>query len=131
MPGTNNFEAIANNFKPALSQIVRKAALDIQAQAQQNAPVDTGFLKNSIYTVTSQDSTYGNAGTPPGDATMLPEVAAPEDETTAYVAVGASYGIYQEMGTRFQPAQPFLGPAVETVSQSFDAIMQKLESLLQ
>ena len=130
MTGFNRFPEIVVKFGPAVSQIVRKSAFDVQAQAAGAAPVDTGFLRNSIYTVTSTDSSYGGAGTPPKDAYLLPEVAKPEDAYTAHVAVGANYGIYLEMGTRFMPAQPYFYPAVDSVEPSFLDAMSKLEDSL-
>lgn len=127
----NHFPEIAAKFGPALSQSVRKIALDVQAQAAAACPVDTGFLRASIYTVTQGSSDYGQAGTPPGDSYLMPEVATPGDAYTAYVAVGANYGVYQELGTRFQPAQPYFYPAVETGLASLEAVMAKFESQLE
>lgn len=126
----NHFGDIANNLKPVLSQIVRKTAFDLQATAASNAPVDTGFLRNSIYTVTSQDSTYGGAGSPPGDSYLLPEVDTPPDDLTAYVAVGANYGVYVNYGTRYMTAQPFWEPAIDAVTPEFEAALSAIESKL-
>lgn len=126
--GFNHFPQVAAALHKALSQTVRKVALDLQASAASNAPVNTGFLRSSIYTVTATDSTYGQAGTPPGDSYLLPEAQKPEDDLTAYVAVGANYGIYLEMGTRFQPAQPFFYPAVEEAKVEFQAALDKIET---
>lgn len=126
----NHFPQIAEAFKPAIQQVVKKAAFDVQAAAQSNAPVDTGFLRNSIYVKTSDSSTYGQgAGSPPKDSYLLPEGEVPDD-TTAYIAVGANYGIYPELGTRFMPAQPYLAPAVEQVRPKFEAAASALESAI-
>lgn len=131
----NRFPQIADNLKPVLSKVVRKTAFDLQAMAAANSPTDTGFLKSSIYVKTSQDSTYGEAGSPPGDSYLLPEVEEPPDELTAYVAVGANYGIFVELGhhTRsgsYVPAQPYLAPAVDAVQPSFEAALGAIESQL-
>ena len=61
--------------------------------AKFHAPVDTGNLRRSITHDVSRDlrgwfARYG---------------------TNVY------YGIYQELGTRFHPAHPFLRPAMQTV----------------
>lgn len=130
MDGFNRFPELAAQFGPVLSQMVRKAAFDLQAQAASRAPVDTGFLRNSIYTVTARNSTYGAAGAPSGDSYLLPEVAAPDDAYTAYVAVGANYGAFVNYGTRFQPAQPYWEPAVDAVMPSFEEALGLLESKL-
>lgn len=125
----NHFPQIADQLDKALSQAVRKTAFDLQAAAASNAPVDTGYLRNSIYVKTSQDSTYS------GGDKDLPEVESPPDDKTAYVAVGAYYGVYVNYGhhTRsgsFVPAQPFWEPAVDATQASFEAALSAIESQL-
>lgn len=85
-------------------QVVRKTALDIEAQAKLRAPVDTGFLRNSI-----QMNSTG--------------------ELSAEVIVGAEYGLYLEFGTSRMGARPFLNPAVEFARPAFEAAMRKLLKL--
>jgi HK97 gp10 family phage protein len=123
----NHFPKVANALHKALSQTVRKVALDLQASAASKAPVQTGFLRSSIYTVTSTDSTYGQAGSPPGDSYLLPEAAKSEDDLTAHVAVGANYGVYVELGTRHMAAQPYFYPAVEEAKASFQEALNAIE----
>lgn len=86
------------------SQVVRKSALDVEAQAKLRAPVDTGFLRNSIHTEQSSD-------------------------LRAEVIVGAEYGLYIEYGTSRMAAQPFLNPAVEFVRPAFEAACAALLKL--
>jgi len=117
----NNFQKLADALPRVLSQAVKKTALDVQAAAQQKAPVDTGFLKASIYTVTSERSTYKP------DAKALPAVDKPENDQTAYVAVGAAYGAYVEFGVRHAPAQPYFYPALEEGKKSFDQAVAAIE----
>jgi hypothetical protein len=129
--GFNRFPEIVAKFGPACSQIVRKSAFDVQALYAATCPRDTGFMASSAYVVTSQESTYGQGGaTAPKGAYLLPEVAKPEDPYTAHVAVGANYGIYPEMGTRYQAAQPAFYPAVDAVEPSFLDAWHKLEEAL-
>ena len=124
----NHFNELADAFHTAISQTVRKAAFDVQAAAATGAPVDTGFLRNSIYVETATDSTYGQgAGSPPKDSSLVPEVEKPEDDLTAYIGVGASYGVYVEMGTVHMPAHPYLAPAVEQVRPNFEKALSKIE----
>lgn len=110
--------------------VVRATAMAIQAAAQNAAPVDTGALKNSIYTATARSSGYDKAqdkalrANP--QAQVLPEVEPPRDDLTAIVAVGAEYGVYVEMGAEGRPAQPYLGPAAEAARPAFEAAMRRL-----
>jgi HK97 gp10 family phage protein len=122
----NLLPQVAEAFPRAIGQAVRKIAFDIQAQAMADAPVDTGNLKASIYTKTSEGNNYpGNA-----DTNIIDDQVPEADETTAYVAVAASYAIYVEMGTRYAPAQPFLGPAVAKYASTFESVMTKFEDAL-
>lgn len=119
----NKLPKTAAGLHRAVSQAIRKTAFDIQADAASRAPVDTGFLRASIYTVTSRSSNYGKgrASKHGGKANvakgiyqeLLPEIEPPPDDLEAYVAVGASYGLYVEYGTVYMPAQPYFTPAAE------------------
>jgi HK97 gp10 family phage protein len=124
MENFNHFDELATQFQTAISQVVRKSAFDIQASAQSLAPVDTGNMKSSIYTKTIDGDQYPGGGSTDLVDNQVPGV----DETTAYVAVGASYGIYVEMGTTRMPAHPYLAPAVEQVRPGFEAAMGAIES---
>ncbi len=130
MAGFNHFPQVAAALKPQARQAIKKTAFEIQLMAQAACPVDTGFLKNSIYTVTVDGSTYGEAGAPPRDSYLLPEVQL-DDDLTAYVAVGANYGIYVELGTRFMPAQPFFYPAVKRGNDRLDAALSAMAKQLE
>lgn len=120
----NHFSEFSEQLMEALGQVVRKAAFDVQAQAQANAPVDTGNLRNSIYTKTSEGNTY------PGTAStdLIADQAGEADKMTAWVGVAANYGIYQELGSTRTPAQPYLGPAVDSVQGSFESALAAIES---
>ena len=75
-----------------LGKIVELAALEVEAEAKRNCPVDTGRLRNSITT-------------------------AKEGKTTAYVGTNTEYAPYVEFGTHKMRAQPYLRPAAEKVRQ--------------
>lgn len=129
----DHFPELAKGLEIVVSQLVRKAAFDIQALAQASHPYqdDTGFNTSSIYVVTHDESTYGQGvNTPSGGATLLDEVEQPESKTEAIVAVGSSYGLYLEMGTVNMPAFPYLTPAAELVKPEFIAAMTTLERWL-
>ena len=127
----NNWAKVAAALKPACAEVVKETAFDCQdaiaAQISANGQIDTGFMYSSVYNVTADGSTYGQAQTPPGDSYLLPEVEAPPNDQEAYFAVGANYGIFQNYGTRFLPARPFFEPGVERVRPEFDAKVASLE----
>lgn len=104
-PG-QSVQAYIDRKKQQIDLAMNKLANNCQARAQQNAPVDTGFLKNSIHVVKIGDAHY-------------------------QVVVGASYGIFIELGhhTRsgsWVEARPFLLPAFVTTSKQAVAILQAI-----
>lgn len=124
----NNFSKLAAALPAITAQIVRQTALDgqanVKAQIQANDQIETGFMLNSVYTVTSEGSTYQ------GGERALPEVDKPATDQEAYFAVAAEYSVFPNYGTRFQPAKPFWEPGVEKTQQSFDLAMQSIERKL-
>lgn len=125
----NRLPTLPARLRQQASAAVRKAAFDIEANAKQSVPVDTGALKNSIYTVTDQGSTYGQAVGSASSANPHghPVAEAPKPAgISAVVAVGMEYGVYVELGTRKMAARPFLGPAAEVVKPAFLAALAQL-----
>lgn len=106
----NQFPRVRAGMMNVARQAVAKAALDIQAQAQSRAAVDTGFLRSSI-----QARQVG------GNATS--------GSITWRVTVTAEYGVYVEYGTRFMDAQPFFFPAIEEVAPTFLEAMRRISTL--
>ncbi len=88
------------NDLTALRQGLSAAAFYVEGQAKLKAPVDTGFLRNSIQVLRVTDR-------------------------EALIGVGAEYGIYQEMGTRFMSARPFMRPAVENNRERIAEIIRQ------
>lgn len=134
LSGWNLLPQVPGALDRSISKVVRKAAFDIQRIAMQNAPVDLGALKGSIYVVTHKSSTYDAAVNAAESANpqveLLPEVERPANDRTAFVAVGVTYGIYQEFGTTKMPAHPYLTPAAELVRPQYLDAMRSLEGLL-
>ena len=85
-----------------VKKVVTHNGAEMQAKAQQKAPVDTGYLKRSI----GLEFTDGGM--------------------SAEVEPKADYGAYVELGTRKMEAQPYLKPAFEEQSKEFRKDMQKL-----
>lgn len=90
----NNFPRIIRGMEAKAEAFVAKAAMDIEAHAKSNAPVDTGTLKNSIQAIRVGEAHWR-------------------------VVVGVEYGMYVEWGTVNMPAQPFFQPAIMAVSPTF------------
>lgn len=86
----------------AVKRVVKKNGADLQKKAQKNAPVDTGTLKESI----GLDISDGGL--------------------TATSKARAKYAPYQEYGTRFMEAQPYMKPAFNTQKEKFKNDMDKL-----
>jgi len=110
------------------ASLVKKACFDVQAAAQAKCPVLTGYLKSSIYTHTWDSSTYGQGVTGGGPgASLLPDLGKPPNDHTAFIGVGANYGIHIEYGTSRMAAQPYLVPAADEVRPSFQASFARME----
>jgi HK97 gp10 family phage protein len=126
----NNWFKVAAALKPACAEVVRDevffCADAIKTQIQANGQIDTGFMYDSVYAATVNESTYGG-GTPPEDSYRLPEQQ-PENDQQGVVGVAANYGIYQNDGTRFMPARPFFEPGIELGRAHFDVEMATMET---
>lgn len=83
-------EALLKSSSGAVAKEVLQVGLRVERMAKQLAPVDTGRLRASIRT-----ELRGDAQGP-----------------YAVVGTNVHYAIYQEFGTRFMPAHPFLRPAI-------------------
>lgn len=81
---------------------IRKSAHDLQARAQQLAPVDTGALKNSI----GVDLSMGAL-----EAVIGPTV---------------NYAPYVEYGTRSMAPQPYMAPAADQVIPTLTQALEQL-----
>ncbi len=92
----------AATLVPRAAVVVRKVALDTEADAKALAPVDTGMLRNSITTATTGDG------------------------LRAVVSATASYAPFVELGTSRQAPQPFLGPATDRNRDAFEEAMRHL-----
>ncbi len=131
----NDFSLIAQNLKPACREIITETVIDIANLVQANAPVDTGFMRDSVYYVTPDGaSSYGNAEPSNDDAYLLPEET-PANDMQGLVGVAGNYGEFVNYGhhTRsgsYVPAQPFFDQAMEQGPAIFEGHMSELESLL-
>jgi len=77
---------------------VEKVMLEIWVDARETAPVDTGNLANSV--IPDGPHVQGNT-------------------VVGYVGTNVHYAPFVEFGTRYQAAQPFLGPALEKARRRY------------
>jgi HK97 gp10 family phage protein len=84
------------------SQVVRKSAMEVVAEAKAFAPVDTGFLKGSI------------------GADIDP------DGLGAVVGPTAEYGKWVEWGTSRRAPAAYLGPAFDRAQPDFIAALEQI-----
>lgn len=90
---------IGDNLQANIGEALRQAAELIVSEAQANAPVDTGHLRDSI------------------------EVTEESDDSVTVVA-GAEYAAYVEYGTSKMAAQPFFEPAIESVRSEIERMIR-------
>lgn len=113
-------EGVTDEALEALALLIEgKAKVNIV----DNDQVDTGFMLNSVYTVSRRgmhgyDAAASAAAAKSANAAMGPPATFADDTQRALVAVGAEYAIYQEM------ANPFLYPALEQVAAGAGAVLQ-------
>ena len=100
----NRIPGIIGRFPGAVSAVVKKSAMDIEAEAKDQVPVDTGNLKRSI--------------------------AADVQEFSATIAPHTEYDAYVEFGTYKMGAQLYMRPAADKIEPQFvEAIDQIVKAM--
>lgn len=113
---TDRLNRILRNMGGNTSTAVRQVAFAVEGHAKMGAPVDTGALKNSIYTRMGNEQAPRQAA----DVAIVP-LPEPENKQTAHVGPSVEYGIYVELGTARAHAQPYLAPAVAAVADELES----------
>lgn len=108
---TSRLDRILKNLPGKEVDNNRAIAFRIEAGAKAKAPVDTGALRNSIYTECGGQK----SGTPGDNPFPSPK------GSDAHVGPSVEYGLFVEFGTRHMGAQPFLVPAVREVENALAA----------
>jgi HK97 gp10 family phage protein len=101
---------IINKHHAGFAKVVAQTAFALEGWAKVYAPIDTGFLRNSIASNETGAQFVSSLSGRMGLGTS---------SLTWYVTVGAEYGIHQEFGTMYQSGTPFMRPAASRVSTSF------------
>jgi len=99
-------EAVQEGSGKAILELVTR----VTAQAKALAPVDKGQLRNSIMGRTQLEDIGFNDGS--GERAPL-KILEKANAGQGLVGTAVLHGIYQEFGTRFTRAQPYLRPAVD------------------
>jgi len=111
------YKALAKTTRTNSIDVLLDAADKIRGLAEALAPMDTGALKRSIAIVSQKRSDYSRkvaiARRLRPRASIQPKPLVGKDEVFIIPVVG--YAGFQEYGTKFHGAQPFLIPAVRTV----------------
>lgn len=95
----SNAKQILNEEEKAKLRALEKIGILVEGRAAENAPVDTGRLKNSI----------------------THEI----DREYAIVGTAVEYAPYVELGTSRQEAQPYLRPAVNQSQGNIKKIIEQ------
>ena len=101
----SKLNAMGGNVLDALGKAVEHTTQVAISDAEENAPVDTGMLKQSI--VHGSDVVYNT------------------DSVTGIVGTSAYYAIYQELGTVKMAAHPFLMPALNANKSTFEYLAKR------
>lgn len=117
-------DLITAELNARLDAICRSTAFAVEYDAKSNCRVDTGACRGSIYTVTSEGSTYEAAKAEVAeknpDVKMMDEKKLTH-KIEALVTCGVNYGIYLEYGSVRIPngPYPFMVPAFDKHSRAF------------
>ncbi len=112
----------------ATDAALEELALLVEGAAKRNIvgndQVDTGFMLNSVYTVSrvgvnNYADAKSNAAGQAAGRQMAPEAEFTNDHQRALVAVGAEYGIHQEM------RKGYLYPALVEAAAQTGAVIHK------
>lgn len=99
--GPNNIPSIQKRVSSNSAAASYNYARRTTTFAKQRVHVITGYLRDSIH---HEKIEYGKHK----------------------VVVGASYGVYEEYGTRYRPAHPYFRPAIQDAKRLFMADMARV-----
>lgn len=98
----SNLTAFTDEVESEVKSITKEVAYKIERDAKQNAPVDTGYLRNSIQTEIEDDGYY------------------------ARIFTATEYASFVEFGTSKQHAHPFLFPAAFKYSAEYKRRLKEI-----
>ena len=109
-------EIYKKDISKALEESTMKGILEtcikVVTNAKSISPVDDGRLRNSImWSIPQLKGGFNNSAGEKADKEITPK----PQKLEGYVGSNTEYSIYQEFGTRYMAAQPYLRPAIEFV----------------
>ncbi len=111
-----SIDALHNELRAALPDIVADGAAVIEAEIRARAPVRTGSLANAIDTIESHSTDTASA------TVQVDDSAQGQQE---------HYAIFDEFGTSKQPARPFFRPGVQAAAPRAQALMvERIASII-
>lgn len=126
----SNRIAVGNAVEKAMKEAAEMIGGSLSGHAAEEAPVDTGLLRNSItYAVGGEGTAIKEYTDDNGVQIGYYKGTAPEDkdnEVTVYVGTNVEYAPYQELGAPSinLPARPYLRPAFEHNNREILRIIQ-------
>jgi HK97 gp10 family phage protein len=123
---TTRLNNIIRNVDGDMADVVATIAFAVERVAKTMAPVETGALKASIYAKLKK----GGHQPTQFDGVVYVDLPEPESELEAIVGPTVEYGIYLELGTSRQSAQPYLTPAVEQITNSLERYRRDMRRAL-
>lgn len=122
----NQTKIVTKKAVAEIDRIVRSTALRLEGFAKSIVRVDTGFAKNSLFTVTSKSENQSvsrqSAFVSNQKARLFEPYSVNLLPFSAVVSVGAEYG------EPLEKRAPFLQPASELVKPSFERELKKVFS---
>jgi len=117
---TAELDRIQRELGWRVDTVIRRMAFEMEGFAKQEAPLDTGALRNSIYTNTTKGSKFAQADAAAKaknadvETSPIPEAGG---DVIAVVGACVTYAAAQEMGvpSRNMKGKAYLKPAAERV----------------
>ena len=120
---TRQLDKIAASLNTNRDKVLKAFAFQIEGKAKELAPVDTGAMRASIYTVTKDSDGYESARA--ASQAQNANVATgkhptPSGKVIANVGPCVEYAGFVELGTSRMSARPYLVPAVEQMARKLN-----------
>lgn len=123
---TDNTQLWGKEYKKAIRRGLKAIGITAEKHAKQDAPVDTGLLRNSItHALNGESPAITSYHADKGDGKGSYSGTAPnEGEDAVYIGTNVEYAEYQELGTRGLGGKFFLRKAATEHTPEYKKIMK-------